>query len=673
MVTRIFLCNEQTEPEIRDFIQEAIAEINEGEPYIVTWSCGSIQTLKVGDRAYFKRIGSNIQGYFASGVVVAADPEYQLRLKSARYRDLSDAYDVDSSPTALRVWVVWDACGSFDDPLRTDELRRLPQFANLPLEPQSDAGVFREEYIRLLEPQWDRHLQRLTRESKGIRLVDVIYRWGIEDAQQGALQDAIANYTQVIKQKPDYVKAYLARGDVYFSQRDYAKALTDYTQAINLRAEGKAAKGAKLAYYKRGQVYFLMGQYQQSLSDLRQAVELDPQYTDAQNALGNTYFKLKSYEQAVVCYTASLNANPQQPQVQFRRGKASFILKEHGDAVADLTQVIDLQPENADAHYYRGAANAERLDGFADLAGARDDLRQAILLYQSQGKPEKIAKPQRLLDSLAVDVSSSQNPSANAIPDEPASLGVADHGTAQVTTELAIDQPISESGKPPYQPVNKLELIGPEIIPVAEPVDFQPLDLSMSTGHEPEPVGLALPVDPVTDAEPTITPAPSLEKVIEVEKVIEKVIERVTEKVLVFTLGERNPTEKAAIVAVTSAYVRDGWQVNVVDKADCGYDLECRQGERIEDVTIKDMANLGSSFTVTAAEIHAARHNPNFVLWVVYPDNDTNNATPQLKRWTGADILAEFDMEPVEYRMKPKPIPEETAAEVVTETGADHD
>ena len=26
MVTRIFLCNEQTEPEIRDFIREAIAE-----------------------------------------------------------------------------------------------------------------------------------------------------------------------------------------------------------------------------------------------------------------------------------------------------------------------------------------------------------------------------------------------------------------------------------------------------------------------------------------------------------------------------------------------------------------------------------------------------------------------------------------------------------------------
>lgn len=653
MVTRIFLCNEQTEPEIRDFIREAIAEINEGEPYIVTWSCGSIQTLKVGDRAYFKRIGSNIQGYFASGVVVAADREYQLRLKSARYRDLSDAYDVDSNPTALRVWVAWDACGSFDDPLRTDELRRLPQFANLPLEPQSDAGVFREEYIRLLEPQWDRHLQRLSRESKGIRLVDVIYRWGIEDAQQGALQDAIANYSQVIKQKPDFIKAYLARGDVYFGQRDYAKALNDYGQAITLRPDAKSQKSAKLAYYKRGQVYFLMGQYQQSLSDLRQAVELDPQYSDAQNALGNTYFKLKSYEQAVACYTASLNANPQQPQVQFRRGKASFILKEYADAVADLTQVIDLQPENADAHYYRGAANAERLDGFADLAAARDDLRRAILLYQSQGKPEKIAKPQRLLDSLAIN----KPQPASLDPDDGSEISEIIPETPDIAAVAlptsALDDDVNSD--PQIDQFDPQRVIEPEIsivdaVSVPHQPDYEP---------ELEPIALAL---PVTESEPEIIieseSMPPLEKVIEVEKVIEKVIEKVTEKVLVFTLGERNPTEKAAIVAVTSAYVRDGWQVNVADKADCGYDLECRQGERVEDVTIKDMANLGSSFTVTAAEIHAARHNPNFVLWVVYPSDDNNKPTPQLKRWTGADILAEFDLEPVEYRMKPKPIPE---------------
>ena len=95
MVTRIFLCNEQTEPEIRDFIREAIADITEGEQYIVTWNCGNIQTLKVGDRAYFKRIGSANQGYFASGTVVPADREYQLKQRSARYRELSEAYDID--------------------------------------------------------------------------------------------------------------------------------------------------------------------------------------------------------------------------------------------------------------------------------------------------------------------------------------------------------------------------------------------------------------------------------------------------------------------------------------------------------------------------------------------------------------------------------------------------
>lgn len=166
MVTRIFLCNEQTEPEIRDFIREAIAEIAEGEQYIVTWNCGNIQTLKVGDRAYFKRIGSANQGYFASGTIVPADREYQLKQRSARYRELSEAYDIDSSASNFRVWVAWDACVTFDEPLRSDYLRQLPSFQGMPLEPQTDAGVFREEYVQMLDREWERQTQKAFRAGK---------------------------------------------------------------------------------------------------------------------------------------------------------------------------------------------------------------------------------------------------------------------------------------------------------------------------------------------------------------------------------------------------------------------------------------------------------------------------------------------------------------------------
>ena len=302
MVTRIFLCNEQTEPEIRDFIREAIADISEGEQYIVTWNCGNIQTLKVGDRAYFKRIGSASQGYFASGTVVPADREYQLKQRSARYRELSEAYDIDSQANNFRIWVAWDSCVSFDEPLRTDYLRQLPHFQGMPLEPQNDAGVFREEYVRMLDREWEKQTQKAFRAGKGISLIDVYYRWGLEDIQQGFPQDALESFRQALKLNPNFIKAYLGLGDAHVSLREYAKAVGDYGKAISMRPDK-----ARLAYFKRGEINFLLGQFQQALADFQAAIGIDPNFADAHFALGNTYFKLKSFEQAIACYSQTLD------------------------------------------------------------------------------------------------------------------------------------------------------------------------------------------------------------------------------------------------------------------------------------------------------------------------------------------------------------------------------
>ncbi|MFO0211331.1 MAG: tetratricopeptide repeat protein, partial [Pseudanabaena sp.] len=349
MVTRIFLCNEQTEPEIRDFIREAIAEISEGEQYIVTWNCGNIQTLKVGDRAYFKRIGSANQGYFAAGTVVPADREYQLKLRSARYRELSEAYDIDSQANNFRVWVAWDSCVTFDEPLRTDYLRQLPHFQGMPLEPQSDAGVFREEYVRMLDREWERQTQKTIRTGKGVSLVDVYYRWGLEDIQQGFPQDALESFRQALKLNPNFIKAYLGLGDAHVSLREYAKAVGDYGKAISMRPDK-----ARIAYYKRGEINFLLNQLQQALADFQAAISIDPSYVDAHFSLGNTYFKLKSYEQAIACYSRTLDLDPNRDLAVFRRGRSHYILKEYPEALRDFSHAIELQPSNVDAYYYRG-------------------------------------------------------------------------------------------------------------------------------------------------------------------------------------------------------------------------------------------------------------------------------------------------------------------------------
>ncbi|MEH1766080.1 hypothetical protein [Nostoc sp.] len=90
MKTLIFLCNDNSEIDIRDDIKEAKEEITAGEFYYTTWSCGNNTRIEVGDKAYFKRTGSRPHGFFAAGKVVAALDEWQLR-KQNNYNHLSEA------------------------------------------------------------------------------------------------------------------------------------------------------------------------------------------------------------------------------------------------------------------------------------------------------------------------------------------------------------------------------------------------------------------------------------------------------------------------------------------------------------------------------------------------------------------------------------------------------
>jgi len=574
MVTRIFLCNERSEPDIRTFISEAMEDIADGERYIITWNCGSVQTVKVGDRAYFKRIGSSVQGYFACGQVVAADREYQLRLKSNRYRELSEAYDVDLYDNTFRVWVAWDSCVDFDHPLRSDQLRQLPQFQGMPLEPQAEAGVFREEYVRLLDREWDRHSQRMAKEGKGLRLVDVYYRWAREDVNDGAWEEAINSFTQAIRLRPNFTRAYIGRGDVYLGLKRYPEAIADFSQAIYLQPEK-----AKEAYYKRGLAYLKQEQNEQGLADLREATAIDPQYQEAILALGNAYFKLKSYEQAIASYSQLIHLDPSFGNALYRRGRCYFLLKEFANAVKDFSEAIAINPELADAHYYRGLAQAE----LNQNASAAVDLQQAIDLYRQQGKADKLERAKQFLDTLE----------------------------------------LSES-TPPNLP-NK------EILQIPE---------TTTSASRPDPA--------TPDSEPQVI------QVVEkpVEKIVEKFIEIEREKLVVLNIGERSPSEKTALVAVTSNYSQDGWQVRPVSKVECGYDLHCTKGDRQEEVLIKHIDQPEQPFSITTSEVEAARRQPNFVLWVVSTNSDSEH--PVCQRWSGAEILQQFDLQPVEFVAKIK-------------------
>lgn len=102
---------------------------------------------------------------------------------------------------------------------------------------------------------------------------------------------------------------YLARGDYDFDAGAYDRAITDYTDAIDLKPDFAEA------YNNRAYVYMTLGKYDLALPDLEQAIQLRPEYVNALMNRGdiyNYYYEIDR-ERALADYDRVLAIDPDAP------------------------------------------------------------------------------------------------------------------------------------------------------------------------------------------------------------------------------------------------------------------------------------------------------------------------------------------------------------------------
>ncbi len=86
----------------------------------------------------------------------------------------------------------------------------------------------------------------------------------------GDHDSAIADYTQSIKLRPDYVDSYFNRGLTHEDMKDYDGAIADFTQAIKI--DPQYAK----AYFGRARAYESKGDFKQALAGYEETAKLAP-------------------------------------------------------------------------------------------------------------------------------------------------------------------------------------------------------------------------------------------------------------------------------------------------------------------------------------------------------------------------------------------------------------
>jgi tetratricopeptide (TPR) repeat protein len=199
---------------------------------------------------------------------------------------------------------------------------------------------------------------------------------------------------------PQTAGTFLDRGIMFASRGEYDMAIEDFTQALTLAPDLRAAwmlRGRALyASVSRiigvsenfGAVQTQMlspemmvsadrkAVYDRAIADYTQAIRLDPNFAEAYNARGNAYHHKKDYDRAIADYSQAMRLDPNFAEAYNARGLAYSDKGDYDRAIADLDQAIRLDPDLAMAYFNRGGVYYEK----GDYDRAIADYSQAIRL-----------------------------------------------------------------------------------------------------------------------------------------------------------------------------------------------------------------------------------------------------------------------------------------------------
>jgi tetratricopeptide (TPR) repeat protein len=193
---------------------------------------------------------------------------------------------------------------------------------------------------------------------------------------------AVAEYTKAVQINENFAEAYFKRGLAYDLLAQDDPAIADFTKVIELAAKDeKAARNAAGAYVNRCIVYTAKRDYFRALADCKEAIKLKPDFGIAYLHRAEISLNRGKNFQAVLDYTKSIELEPTF-LAYHNRGVAYLRTSEYQKAIADFTRAIELKSSIATTYYNR--ALAYRAIGRTDLS--KLDFEKAEILRPGIGK-----------------------------------------------------------------------------------------------------------------------------------------------------------------------------------------------------------------------------------------------------------------------------------------------
>ena len=182
------------------------------------------------------------------------------------------------------------------------------------------------------------------------------YEKGNNYYEQGDYDRAIEKYNMAVILNPQFLEAYFNRALCYYNKKNYDKSIEDYTRAVEIDSDNP------LIYNNRGDAYYRKQDFEKAIADYDKAISLNPDYLKAHYNRGLAYACLQDYESAVQNFTKVTEIDPNFAEAYNARGLAYEYMENFDDATKDYEKAVELNPEFDEAKDHLTAVKKKKLE-----------------------------------------------------------------------------------------------------------------------------------------------------------------------------------------------------------------------------------------------------------------------------------------------------------------------
>ena len=251
-------------------------------------------------------------------------------------------------------------------------------------------------------------------------------------ADAGAAAEALADFAESIKLRPNEAASHAGRGRARLTLGDSPGAIADYGEAVRLMPHSAPF------LVGRGHARFVKGDLPDAIADFTEAIQVSPKSPSAYNRRGLAYRRSGDLARALDDYTKAITLNPAYALAYNNRGYVYEAEGRKEEAIADFQVALLLDPS---------------------LVGARDGLvRLGIPAAWLTATDERVKAGKEL-----VEQNCSSCHAVGAAGVSPNKKAPEFRNLHARHPELALREPLSRGIAAPHDEMPKFPLSGPEI------------------------------------------------------------------------------------------------------------------------------------------------------------------------------------------------------------------